>query len=465
MFWSHTFADIIHFIAHELVLFAAIGFLIGGLDDLLVDLVWLARTFWRRITVYRVHPRGDLEHLPAPERPGWIALFVPAWQEAAVIGQMARTALARFDHPDYRLYVGCYPNDPDTIRVVADVAADDARLCQVILPRAGPTTKADCLNGLWRQLLRDERARGAAAKAIVLHDAEDVVHSGELRIFDRLIERHDLVQLPVLPLVDAGSRWISGHYCDEFAEAHGKAIVVREALGAAIPAAGVGCAFSRGALARIADAKGGAPFDADSLTEDYELGLGIAAQGGSGAFVSLPACAGGAPVAIRAHFPARFADAVRQKSRWMAGIALSGWDRMGWRGGIAERWMRLRDRRAPIGAVVLLAAYAGFALTMLALAAAWAGATALPAPPPALALVLRINLALLVWRLAWRMGFSARAYGWREGLRAAPRMVIANAVEIMAAKRAIAVYRTARRSGRVVWDKTAHVFPALVPGE
>jgi len=37
----------------------------------------------------------------------------------------------------------------------------------------------------------------------VPHDAEDVVHSAELRVLDCLIERFDLVQLPLLPLIDA----------------------------------------------------------------------------------------------------------------------------------------------------------------------------------------------------------------------------------------------------------------------
>jgi hypothetical protein len=38
--------------------------------------------------------------------------------------------------------------------------------------------------------------------AVVLHDAEDVVHPLELTLFDQLIDRAGLVQLPVMPLVD-----------------------------------------------------------------------------------------------------------------------------------------------------------------------------------------------------------------------------------------------------------------------
>lgn len=239
---------------------------------------------------------------------------------------------------------------------------DDERVQIVNGDLPGPTTKAECLNRLWAALVRDEQAEGRGFKAVVLHDAEDVVHSAELKLFDRLIERFDLVQLPVLPLVDRGSRWISGHYMDEFSETHGKGLVVPEALGAGMPSAGVGCALSRAALQQMADLGDGRPFDADSLTEDYELGLRLKDFGGRGIFVRLPASPGGRLVAVRAHFPARLEAAVRQKTRWMTGIALSGWDRLGWGGGSAERWMRLRDRRAVLAALILAAAYGVAAL-------------------------------------------------------------------------------------------------------
>src|SRR3546814_14509353 len=84
----------------------------------------------------------------------------------------------------------------------------------------------------------------------------------------RLIDRHWVVQLPVLPLPDQQSRLVSGHYPDEFAEAHAKQLVVREALGAGLPLAGVGCAIARPALDAIAASRGGAPSDETSVTAD-----------------------------------------------------------------------------------------------------------------------------------------------------------------------------------------------------
>ncbi len=123
-----------------------------------------------------------------------------AWDEQAVIGQMLATAVARIDHPDYRLYVGVYPNDPGTIAAARAVAATDPRIRVIVGPRDGPTTKADCLNSLWRALVAD--AADGPIKAVVLHDAEDVVHAAELTVFDTLIEGSAVVQLPVLPLVE-----------------------------------------------------------------------------------------------------------------------------------------------------------------------------------------------------------------------------------------------------------------------
>ncbi|HEV2079578.1 MAG TPA: glycosyl transferase family protein [Allosphingosinicella sp.] len=339
------------FAMRETALFAAVGFLLLGISDLAVDLAWIASSLWR-LTLGR-RERLAADRLAPPERPGRLAVFIPAWDEAAVIRAMLRHTLGTFEHDDYRIYVGCYPNDGASIREVRRV--DDPRVRLVIGPAPGPTTKADCLNRLWEAMLGDEAREGRAFKAVVLHDAEDVVHRAELRIFDRLIEQYDLVQLPVLPLIHPDSPWISGHYADEFAESHAKELVVRGLVGAGIPSAGVGCAFSRGALARIAERQQGLPFDSDSLTEDYELGLKLADVGGTRAFVRIAECRGGKAVATREYFPGTIETAVNQKARWMTGIALSGWDRLGWSGGLVERWMRVRDRQSVLAAVLLLA--------------------------------------------------------------------------------------------------------------
>lgn len=204
---------IVDVVARETLLFAGVGLFLGGIDDLLVDLIFIA---------HRIRRGGQsplsLATLPPPRRSGPIAVFVAAWDEVAVISPMLSAALDRYEHDNYRIYVGLYPNDPGTIDAAKRVADHDPRVRLVIGSRNGPTTKADCLNTLWHALRLDDAREGRNSKAIVLHDAEDVVHAHELHVFDSLIDRYEVVQLPVLPLVNRGARLVPGHYADEFAE-------------------------------------------------------------------------------------------------------------------------------------------------------------------------------------------------------------------------------------------------------
>jgi adsorption protein B len=139
---------------------------------------------------------------------------------------------------------------------------------------------------------------------------------------------------------------------------------------------------------------------------------------------------------------------------------LLGWDDLGWRGGLAERWMRLRDRQALLAALLLFSGYASLALWLLLAAHARLAGAPLAPLPPALRVLATINCGLLAWRLAMRFGFTAATYGWREGLRALPRAAVANAVAMAAAVRALRLYAAQRRTGRPHWDKTRHRYPS-----
>ena len=452
-------AEFLSRVAAELALFAGVGFFLFAINDVVVDLIYFVRGIWRSLAVYTRYPRAFASELAPAEQPGFIAMLVPAWDESAVIASMLRATLERIDHPDYRIFVGYYRNDPATASAVARIG--DQRIEAIEVDANGPTTKADCLNHLYDALVAYEVESGKTAKAIVLHDAEDVVHPLELKIFDRLIDRAGVIQLPVLPLPDPHSRWISGHYCDEFAEAHIKELVVREAVGAAIPLAGVACAIARKPLAQLAAMQDGKPFAGSSMTEDYEVGLRIGALGLKTMFVRLPARAGErGVVASRGHFPATLGSAVRQKARWLGGIALAGWDRLGWSGGLGERWMRMRDRRGPLAALLLVAAY----LAALLWSQLWL-AEALGAPikarlDPALVMLLMINGWLLAWRVLMRACFTAYAYGAGEGLMSIPRLVVGNVIAMLAAARALSLHVG---GGAKRWDKTQHIFPAELP--
>ncbi|MBA4767398.1 MAG: glycosyl transferase family protein [Porphyrobacter sp.] len=446
---------------HELLLFAGVFFLVGALDDLAVDAAWL----WLRVRGRAVSARRSRASLAQRTLAGPVAVLIPAWHEAAVIGQTIRHLLQTWPQASLRLYVGCYRNDPATIGAVIAVARGDPRLRLVIHGREGPTTKADCLNRLFVALTLDEERSGKRFTMAVFHDAEDMIDPGALGLLDETIAAGaDFVQLPVEPLVPRHRGWlarhIGAHYCEEFAEAHGKAMVVRDALGVGLPGAGVGCAASRRALDWLVARHGsetvaGRPFASDSLTEDYELGLAIAAEGGRCRFVRARG-EDGRLIATRAYFPHRFDTVVRQKARWVLGIALLGWDRVGWAGGLGEYWMRFRDRRGPLTALVLLVGYVLVTLTAL-MGLMIAFGLAEPTPlTPLLAAVLAANLAAFLWRIAMRFAFTAREYGLAEGGLAVLRLPLANVIAIIAGRRAVFAYARTLRGGAAAWDKTEH---------
>ncbi|AKM06433.1 glycosyl transferase family protein [Pelagerythrobacter marensis] len=445
----------------ELLIFAGVFFLAGALDEFAVDLAWI----WLRLTGRartRIHA-PCATGVPAHRRlPGRAAVFIPAWREDAVIGATVRHMLDVWSDPDLRIYVGCYRNDPATVAAAAVAASGQSRVRIVIHESRGPTTKADCLNRLYRALEEDEARSGERAAMVLLHDAEDMADPAALDLMRETMHDADLVQLPVLPLPQRESRWVGSHYCEEFVEAHGKALVVRDALRAGIPLAGVGCAISRDALTLLAaQRRATAPFAAESLTEDYEIGLGVAAMGGRTRFVRRRT-SDGRLIATRAYFPPVLSQAVRQKTRWVFGIAFQGWDRLGWKGAPAEVWMRLRDRRGPFNALLLAIAYGVLIMAGAGSLAELLGFGARPRLSPLLSALLWANFAFLGWRCAFRFGFTAREFGAAEGVRAVLRLPLANIVAIMAARRALLAYIRSLGGAVPRWDKTEHrLHPAI----
>lgn len=452
--WVESMLQGLALVERELLIFAAFWLAVGLIDEFAIDITWL----WHRLT-----GRAATGRLPAgygaSELAGPTAVLIPAFDEAGVIGTTIAHMLHVWPQRELRIYVGCYADDAATLAAATRGGGGDPRLRTVVHAVHGPTTKADCLNRLYAAISIDEARSGQPFRAVVLHDAEDMVHPAALAAIDTALTQSDFVQLPVRPEIQPGARWIGGHYADEFAEAHAKALVVRSAVGAAIPAAGVGCGFARAALGAVAARRAtegeSGPFATDSLTEDYELGLILSREGRGSTFLRLRD-AQGALVATRSCFPGTLTGAVRQKTRWVHGIAFQAWDRMGWSARPLELWMILRDRRGPLAALVLFAAYLLLVINAILFVArklGWQGGAPLTGWVTALMLV---SLAGFVWRSAMRAAFTAREYGRAEGLRALLRTPIANIIAIMAGRRALAAYLRSLGGAPVTWDKTAH---------
>lgn len=463
------------------VMAVAVLLLVSGIDDLFIDIAYWVRRLWRAVAVYSRHRHMDHHALrDAAEKP--LAIMVPAWQEHGVIGRMAELAATTLDYENYHIFVGTYPNDPDTQRDVDEVCARFPNVHKVVCVRPGPTSKADCLNNVVDAIFRFERRASLSFAGFVLHDSEDVLCGQELRLFNHLVARKDLIQVPVYPLERQWHNFTSMHYLDEFAEMHGKDLLVREALAGQVPSAGVGTCFSRRALLALLADGDGIAFDVQSLTEDYDIGFRLKARGMHEIFVRFPAPDDGprryslrglfksrresSVVCVREYFPDRAATAIRQKARWIVGIVFQGYRSHGWtRSGVLNYFL-WRDRKGAINNFISFAAV----LILLQLSVLWLLQLAWPDAPRFLSIfeghgwlrmLLLANLALMLNRMLQRVVFVTPYYGLWQGLLALPRLFWGSYINFMATCRAIHQVVVSGDPRRVAWDKTMHDFPSL----
>ena len=428
--------------------------LVSGLDDLVVDLAWawtwIKSALRPAASMFPPGPR-QLENAPLQR----IAIFVPLWREHEVIGRMLEHNLAAIRYPDYHILAGCYPNDVETQEAVQAVAARFPQVHLALCPHPGPTSKADCLNWIYQHLLLLEETSGQRFDVVVIHDAEDLIHPEELRWINYYAARYDFVQTPVLALATPLYQLTHGVYCDEFAETHTRDMTVRAALRTFVPSSGVGTGYRRDALSRLAHASSNRLFDPEALTEDYENGLRLFRLGCSQAFVPISRVASGGRdfVATRELFPAGWNAALRQRTRWVTGIGLQGWQRFGWSGSLREVYWLWRDRKGLLANPLSLAANLVFIYGLAT--ALWTRVS------PGQARLAAATLALQILRLGVRMLCVGRIYGIWFAWGVPFRAVYANALNTAATVRAVARYTYARARGQPLqWLKTEHAYPA-----
>ena len=400
-------------------------------------------------------PPGRRQLESAPRRK--IAILVPLWHEHAVIADMLQHNIAAIRYPDYDIFAGCYPNDDQTQEAVRSVASRFPNVHMALCPHDGPTSKGDCLNWIYQHILLFEDQHNERFDLILTHDAEDMIHPDELRWINFYSGRYDFIQTPVLPMATPLREMIHGIYCDEFAENHTIDMVVRALTGGFVPGAGVGTGYRREALDRLACAASNRIFEPDSLTEDYENGLRLFRLGCSQVFVPIASSdeTNRDWVATREFFPRHWNTALRQRTRWVTGIALQGWSRFGWRGRPGELYWLWRDRKGLLGNSLGVLANAIF---LYGLATGLWSRISLP-----MARLTMVTLVLLLLRVLVRMACTGRVYGFWFALGVPLRTVYANLLNSVASCRAIARYAASRLNRQPLqWMKTEHAYPSRV---
>ena len=437
----------------------AIVILVSGVDDLFVDLVWLYGWASARVSKTGTPAPSEKDIRQTPQRR--IAIYVPCWHEHGVIGTMIEHTIAAINYQKYDFFIGAYPNDEPTLNAVRAMEKRFANVHLAVCPHDGPTSKADCLNWIFQRMLLFEETHQTLFETVVTHDAEDLIHPDSLARFNYYGERYDFIQLPVFALPTPLHKLTHGVYCDEFTEFQVRDMRARELMGSFIPSAGVGTAYSRNSLEKLAQAESNRIFEPACLTEDYENGMRLHALGCPQFFVP-PSVNQNGLVATREYFPQGWSAAIRQRCRWIMGISLQTWDRHGWSGNAALLYWLWRDRKGLVGNPVSLLANAVFVLS----AFTWVLAKLLHVPwglrvSWAHPRLFAATLTLLALQAAVRMAMVARFYGWVFALGVPVRIVWANYINGCATL--LALFRFARARMRrqpLVWLKTEHAYPS-----
>lgn len=454
------------------VLVLMVVLLVSGIDDLFIDLAYWGRRVWRFFGVYGRHARFNPRMLrKLDEKP--LAIMVPAWQAHGMAARMAERMATTLDYENYHVFIGFEANDAQTRREVGQAQARFANVHPVAYCRPGPSSRGEGLNHILQAVFQFEQRAGLTFEGFVLHDLQDVLPPGELRVFNFLVGRKDLIQLPVYPLPRKWYELTGGHYLDELAEMNAKEAVMREALAGQVCSVGMGTCLSRRAMALLRQEGGGVAFDAHSLGNGGKgLGFRLKTRGLREVFACLPAEAGSeeggarpwGTVAVRRYFPASFSAAVEHKSRWLADTLQQGLGRDGWRGASpAMAYFIWRDRKV---VVTHLAAFLALLLA-LQLTLLWAYGRRLPELGSALlswrndawlAGLLLANAGLLANRLLQRLFFVTSCYGLAQGLLSLPRWLWGHGINFAASCQALRRSRPAGH-GPAAWDQPLDQTP------
>ncbi|HEX6896817.1 MAG TPA: glycosyl transferase family protein [Bryobacteraceae bacterium] len=434
----------------------AIALLISGLDDLILDAICL----WAWLKA-RLRPPALPPPTPLRQTEKLIAIFVPLWREQAVIGGMIEHNIAAIHYENYHFFIGAYPNDEPTLDAVRELEQRFPRVHLAVCPHDGPTSKADCLNWIYQRMLLFEENRDGLFELVVTHDAEDLIHPDALARINAYSSEYDMIQVPVLPLPTPFPSIVHSIYCDEFAEWQLKDMRARQTMGSFIPSNGVGTGFTREALEKLATAEHNLIFEPASLTEDYENGLRLHQLGCKQIFVPLSGSRSNL-MATREFFPQIARAAIRQRTRWITGIALQTWEHHGWRGSLSEIYWFWRDRKGLLGNPLSLFANLLFAYGVISWCSARTAGIAWPLANQTLhPALLASTLAIQLIQTGVRFACALHIYGAFFALGVPVRTVCANWINSLASGRALYRYFRARLLGEpLVWLKTEHAYPS-----
>ncbi len=447
-----------------------------GLDDLIWDIVYLFKRLTGKLKRTGIDVK-DVEAIP----PKMLGIMIAAYNEENVLKEVVENMIKSSQYPRsmYHIFLGVYPNDPETQRVADELVKNYKNVHKVVHVLDGPSSKADNLNNIIKNIYTFEEENKVEFSALIVHDSEDLIHPFEFRLENYLLEQYPAIQMPVFPLQEESSfnniwkNLISGTYLDEFAENHYRLLFARTKLNAFVPSAGTGFVLRRDVLEAFPDYN---IFPVGSLTEDYKLSLEISKMGFPVKYalenikrVNKKGKIVREFVATRSMFPSSYRAAVRQKTRWIYGITMQSFsmkdifksDKLNFQ----SKYSLYKDWKAKFGNLLLGPGYLNFIYFILSFF------IDLPVvyPKGSLSWYLMIVLTLIMLeRQLLRFTAIKSVYGYRSAIISTLlppimpiRLVMGNIINFHSTVNAWLTrfsLKTNKNKRKVKWSKTEHDF-------
>lgn len=448
----------------ELTLYTLILFLIiVTVEDLFID----AYASIKKKRPKQLTEANWLKMLAESEKK--IAVIVANWREAGVIERMISGNLQRLQYQRVVFFIGVYPNDPETVAAAKTVAEQFPGQVQVVINSLpGPTSKGQMLNEIvarafeWEQRQFLKTGRIDAIELFLMHDSEDIMHPRSLKVLNHESQYADFIQTPIFSFPRSLGEWVGSTYLDEFSELHTKDLLAREGLGAPVPSAGVGTCLSRHLVQKLIETNRGQFLREDSLTEDYVLGMTAHRFGFKTRFVCYHfknAHNQREFIATREYFPSHFTAAIRQKSRWIIGIAFQSWGMIPWQGSWAHRLFLWRDRRGPITNLLsLLLTIVSVYLLLRLLQGSQPPKVMFSSLFKLMSVILSVGFLSRVIHRGWALQLI---YGPNQLWQFPLRWCLGLVINVVASGRALLQFLRSRWTGQPLkWVKTTHVLPS-----
>lgn len=462
-------------------LILAIIYILSGFDDFIWDLVAIFKGVFDK----KKEKEVELDSV-FNEPPKLRAVMIAAWQESNVIEDVITHFIKTTIYPtsQYHVFVGVYPNDPETIEAVRRLENKFSNVHCIINYMPGPTTKAQNLNYVVKQVIKFENEKSWTFSSFTVHDSEDVVSPYELRLSNYYLKYHDGIQFPVFPLIEYPTlknffkNITTNTYADEFAENHYLTMYFRDKANAFVPSAGTGFVLNRDIIFESEDLNF---LPKASLTEDYQLALDLYVRNkdfkyllDTMPYVDQDYKVKRSFVSTRSMFPNTFKQAVRQKKRWITGITMQTINMRS----IFElkdisfvgKYSLYRDQKAKFGNLIAFIGYPVYIYFIISLF------TSLPPIYPLYSFSWRLSLfvtVMMIERLLFRMISMYNVYGLKSALLASffppilPfRYVWGNIINFTATFQSFlekyekqrSHRKSSKKTKKVKWDKTEHTF-------